>query len=436
MVPAIQLKTHNRGYVKSSSFYMAVLFTLLCGLTVLMLAYFGYYFARAHYVDGTESIIDTEIKYIAQYPEFIEQAPHDPERVYAKFGTDGSRPSELADSVSLMTEGIIVFDHTSTGRRFAGKIYTDPQDAKILIGVDITEMEESYNFMIQLTLIGIVMVLCVIIVSFMISVYVVRGTNEIANTACNIMRTGDLSRRITVHSHWDDLGHMADTLNMLFDRIEQLMQGVRQVSDNIAHDLRTPLTRMKALIDELSKNYPDDPAVHTLATESDRMLSIFSALLRISRLESEQSRSHFQNTDLGQILKDALEFYEPMAQEKSITITHHIEPSTILGDRDLLFQAYANILDNAIKYTPDHGQIAITMKTQESKKIIEIYNTSAPLTGLELSRIFERFYRGESCRSTSGTGLGLSLTQAIIKLHNGDIYAENRANGLSIITIF
>lgn len=413
---------------------MAVLFTVLCGLTLIMLSYFGYYFARGYFIEGTEAAIDTEIKYISVYPEALDHAKPDHGRLYARFGADGSNPADIPDTVSLMTEGVIVFDHPVTSRRFAAKIHTNDDGQKILVGVDITKMSQNYDFMMILSMAGIFMVATVIIGSFMISVFVVRGTNDIASTAREIMETGDLSRRITMRWRWDDLSNMADTLNMLFDRIEQLMRGVRHVSDNIAHDLRTPLTRMKAPIDVLLKEFPDNESVQKLSVETERMLAIFNALLRISRLESEKRRSHFQSIDLAEIIKDAAEFYEPLAEEKSIKMISSLAPCTIMGDRDLLFQAFANILDNAVKYTQIGGEISVTLKTAGGQIMVEIADNGPGLPQEELSRIFERFYRSDSSRSQEGTGLGLSLTAAVITLHGGQIHAENSSNGFSIIT--
>lgn len=414
---------------------MAVTFTVLCGLTLLMLSYFGYYFARGHFIEGTEAVIDTEIRYISAYPDAIETLSNHTDRLYARFGADGSRPADIPQNVSLMTEGVIVFNHPQTERRFAAKIHTDENGEKILIGVDITDMSANYDFMMALSLIGIFMVAVVILGSFTISVFVVRGTNDIASTAREIMETGDLSRRITVRWRWDDLSNMADTLNLLFDRIEQLMRGVRQVSDNIAHDLRTPLMRMKAPIDELVKEFPNNKSVHDLSAETERMLSIFSALLRISRLESEKRRSHFQFVDLAEILKDAAELYEPMAENKSIKLTTDIHDARVTGDRDLLFQAFANILDNAVKYTPDEGKILIKAGIDDDHVIVRVSDSGPGLPKEDLTRIFERFYRSDASRSTAGTGLGLSLTRAIIDLHGGKIYAENAPEGFSIITV-
>lgn len=414
---------------------MALIFTILCGLTVLLLSYFGYYFARGYFIDGTEAAIDTEIKYISAFPDAIDRIQADPDRLYARFQPDGTPPPEIPENISVMTEGIIAFDQQNTGRRFAAKIHTTDAGQKILVGVDITKMSENYDFMMRLSLIGIFMVCAVIIFSFTISIFVVKGTNEIASTARDIMETGDLSQRIGVRWRWDDLSNMADTLNMLFDRVEQLMNGVRHVSDNIAHDLRTPLTRMKAQIDTLQEEFPENSSVQKLSSEADRVLSVFSALLRISRLESEKKRSHFEAVDLSLILKDAAEFYEPLAEERSIKISSHLAPATVTGDRDLLFQAFANILDNAVKYAPDGGEIRIICSVEGKNTIVDVTDSGKGLPERELERIFERFYRSDKSRSTVGAGLGLSLSNAIIELHGGKIRAQNKQDGFSIITV-
>lgn len=414
---------------------MAISFTFLCGLTLLMLSYFGYYFARGYFIEGTETAIDTEIKYIDAFPQILNSPNTNPERLYASFGKDGTRPPEIPQTLSLMTEGIIVFDHTQTGKTFAAKIHTNDLGQKILVGIDITRTKENYDFMMMLSLMGAVMVAAVIIGSFAISVFVARGTNSIAQTARAIIQTGDLSRRIQVQWHWDDLSHVADTLNMLLARIEQLMQGVRHMSDNIAHDLRTPLTRIKTSINALIEQNPNNESLIKLSAEADHILGVFNALLRITKLETENRRSHFQSLRLDQLLQDVVEYYEPLAEEKSIHLKLSLFEQSIKGDPDLLFQAFANILDNAVKYTPKNGEIEISMRVNNKMTEIEIYNSGSTLKPEDLERIFDRFFRSETCRSAPGTGLGLSLSQAVVHLHNGTIKAENKNAGFSIITI-
>lgn len=428
-------KTPARHYTRSSSFVMAMTFTALCGATLIVLAYFGYYFARGHFIEGTQAVIDTEIKYISRNPEIMNAAQNDTERLYAFFGPDGARPADIPADVSLLREGIVVFNHPDSGKRYAAKIHTFDDGRKLLVGVDITSMTANYDFMLTLSMVSFMLVAFVIAGSFTISVFVVRGTNDIADTARDIMETGDLTRRIDLKWRWDDLSNMADTLNLLFDRIETLMKGVRQVSDNIAHDLRTPLTRMKVLIDRIAEDDPANEDIQKLGQEATRLLHTFNALLRISRIESEKRRSHFKAVDLAEILNDVTSFYEPLAEEKSIKITSELAPASIQGDRDLIFQAFANILDNAVKYTPQNGTIKINLERAGQRARIEIEDSGTGIPESDIERIFERFYRCDQSRSSSGIGLGLSLVAAVIDLHGGNIKAENTESGFRIITV-
>jgi signal transduction histidine kinase len=413
---------------------MALLFTVLCGGALMILGYFGYYFTKGHFIDGTEAVIDTEIRYLSTMKN-IDALPVAEKRLYVFFEKDGKRPSRIPKDVRLLSEGIIVFDNPENGRKYAAKIHTFPDGRRLLVGVDITEANENYTFMLRLSLVSIIFMTIVIAVSFLISVFVARGTNKIAVTAREIMDTGDLSRRLDVGSRWDDLGNMAAVLNSFLDRIQQLMQDMRQVSDNIAHDLRTPLTRLRNRIEGLRRQSPDNADYEELLIEADHILSIFNALLRISRIESEKQKGQFQSLNLATLLADVAAFYEPLAEEKNIRLSLQVEPSPFHGDRDLLFQAFANILDNALKFTPSGGAVSIRHYRKEGRHAVEISDTGPGVLEAETGKIFTRFYRGEKSRNSPGAGLGLSLVAAIIGLHNGEIKAENNANGFQIITI-
>lgn len=410
---------------------MALLFTLLCGLSLFILGYFGYFFARGHFIHGTEAIIDTEIKYLADKQTFLESDSMD--RLFIPFGPKGETPGLVSGKIQRLKEGMIVFIHPQLARTYAAKVHTFSNNKKILVAVDITETQQHFRMMKWLSMVSMVLIVLVVLVSYLISVFVVKGTNKIATTAQNIMDTGDLSKRLEVSSHWDDLSNMSATLNLMLDRIQELMGGVRQVSDNIAHDLRTPLTRLRNHIED-AQNEHGDLVNDALLNEADQLLNTFNALLRISRIETEKRREHFKKLALKPLLEDVIAFYEPLAETKHITISHQLLSTTCTGDKDFLFQAYANIVDNAIKYTPTHGHISIVMENNGQHSIVMVEDSGGGIAKQDIDHVFQRFFRGDASRSSSGTGLGLSLVKAVFDLHNGQITLENTTKGLKFIT--
>lgn len=405
---------------------MAMLFTILCGLVALSLGYFINYFARGHFEQNTDAVIESEIRYLESLPA-SQALPEHRGRLYVPLESADTLPRDITPTKFSMGADIIVFDYKD-GHRYAAKKHAFSPNDIVLVAYDITEMSRDFRFMQMMGIVSIVFVMIVVFVSYLISVFVVRGTNKIADTARSIMETGDLSQRIDIGSRWDDLGNMASVLNMLLSRIEQLMTGVRQVSDNIAHDLRTPLTRLRHRMEAL-------PEQEGLLKEADHLLAVFNALLRISRIETEKQRSRFQSLNLRDVLQDVIDFYEPLAEEKSIQLTKNLQSVTIDGDRDLLFQAYANILDNALKYTPSGGSVSLSLLQDETGIRITIADTGPGVPDHDLEKIFDRFYRCEESRNTAGTGLGLSLVAAVIELHRGRIIAQNSAQDFRIITI-
>lgn len=411
---------------------MAVLFTVLCGISALCLGYFITYFAKGHFVNATEAVLDSRIILIEEIGPPEEGVKG--EYLYKFLHKDGTLPTNISNKVRAFSEGILVFDYAQDRQRYAARIYNLDDERKLLVGFNITETAKDFQRMQIMGVASILFVMLVVFVSYLISIFVASGTSKIAMTAQNIMKTGDLSRRLEVSSRWDDLGHMATVLNDLLARIEELIYGVRRVSDNIAHDLRTPLTRMKNQLEVLQQKYNDEDH-GKLLKEADHLLSTFTALLRISRIETERKRSHFKSFDFGKLLKNVVEYYEPLAEEKDIALEVETINTKIIGDLDMVFQAYANILDNALKFTPKGGKIRLSMTPENGKTQVILENSNAHVPEADLPKIFERFYRTESSRSSSGTGLGLSLVKVVIDLHDGQVRAENTDIGFRIITI-
>jgi len=272
---------------------------------------------------------------------------------------------------------------------------------------------------------------------FIISFYVTKRINTIAATAEAIMATRDLSQRIPITSRWDDLRKLAETLNMMLADIEQLVATVKQVSDNIAHDLRTPLARMRYRIEYLRTS--STPATSedfgALSQECDGLLTTFNTLLRIASIEAGRHKIDFQPVNLASLLQDVVELYEPLASEKFVNFSYRAEPVTVMGDKDMLFQAFANLIDNALKYTPRDGTVVATVSPYEGGARFILTDTGHGIHNSHKTNVFRRFYRITACRQEPGVGLGLSLVRAVIALHQGSItLGDHQPTGL-IVTV-
>jgi signal transduction histidine kinase len=309
--------------------------------------------------------------------------------------------------------------------------------ALILLSIEIYALTTGANMQPMFSKFILALIIFICAGLFFVSFYVTKRINAIAATADRIIATRDLSQRIPVDNRWDDLSKLAHALNHMLEEIDQLVSGVRQVSDNIAHDLRTPLTRLRNHIDTMRETPPDADTQREqfsqLIVECDGLLSTFNALLRIANIESGRRHSGFHEINLACVVNDVIELYEPVAAEAGIHLTYNSAPTSVVGDKDLLFQAVANLVDNAIKHTPVGGSIAIHVAPTDSGAQIIIADSGVGIADEFKPLVFGRFYRVERCRRLPGSGLGLSLVAAIVKLHQGTIVlSDTDPTGLAV----
>jgi signal transduction histidine kinase len=263
---------------------------------------------------------------------------------------------------------------------------------------------------------------------------------ETINVATRSIMNGDLSRRMTIVGTGDEFDVLSTNLNAMLDRIEALMSGLREVSDNIAHDLKTPLSRLRisaesALMDPRGAEAYREGLEHTI-DKADELIKTFNALLLVARLEAGVLDENAEAFDVGRLVRDFAELYEPVAEERGMKLVLDVaEGTTIIANRQLIGQAVANLIDNAIKYSAKTKDpvIRITMRAHEDAVEIAVADRGPGIAPDDRDRVLRRFVRLEKSRTEPGTGLGLSLVQAVARLHGGGVRLEDNAPGLRVV---
>jgi len=263
--------------------------------------------------------------------------------------------------------------------------------------------------------------------------------NSIRRTISAIIH-GDLKHRLPTHSSDDELNTLARTINGMLDQIELLVHGVRNVSNSIAHDLRTPLAELRSRLEELALIRPPPEKtfgeIDAAVADVDRVIRIFDALLRLAEIDAGMRRLGFVPLDLVDLASAAVEFYAPAAELKRIQLSFHGDgPLPVLGDPILLAQALGNLIDNALKYAPEYGAIEVAVTRRSDTAEISVTDNGPGIGDSEKLKVFERFYRGDASRGTPGVGLGLSLVQAVAKLHGSVLELSDRDPGLKVVLL-
>jgi signal transduction histidine kinase len=256
------------------------------------------------------------------------------------------------------------------------------------------------------------------------------------NAAIDEIMSGELSRRLPTRGVGDELDLLAGNVNRMLTSIERAMDDVRRVSDNVAHDLRTPLTRLRNRLETLrAETGPGtEEAVVSAIQEADGLLQTFNALLRIARVEARQRTDGFSEVDLQSIVTDAAELYGPVAEARGQHLEVAIAPvPALVGDADLLFQALVNLLDNAVKYGPEGGDVRLSLSAVGSTATIAVEDNGPGIAEELRDDALRRFWRGDHSRTSPGSGLGLSLVEAVANLHAADLALEDAGPGLRVV---
>jgi signal transduction histidine kinase len=323
-------------------------------------------------------------------------------------------------------------------RRAIARLYALPNGFRLLVGHDLADRARIGAAMVRALALSLVLFAALAALGAFFVARRVLHRIDAMNSSARALMAGDMTERLPVSGSGDELDRLAIGLNQMLSRIGDLMAGLREVSDNIAHDLRTPLTRLRNHAEEALRVGGDVEAHRTALTrtieESEGLIRVFDALLMIARAEAGADRSGLAPVDVSGTVADVAELYEPVAEEKGFALTLDCEPGlTVEGRRELIGQALANLIDNALKYGGGpENRIEVAARRGEGGVVIEVGDRGPGVALDDRERLFDRFVRLESARSRPGSGLGLSLVAAVARLHGGTVKLEDNHPGLKV----
>ena len=343
-----------------------------------------------------------------------------------------------------ITENTPVFDTIDLAHREhqIRSIYGQIGPSLIMqIGLSLEENEEYLHIFKNLVF---MLLLPLFIVAALIGWFMAKkalsGVDEVTHIASEISR-GAYEKRVMVKKHSNEIDLLANTFNEMVDRLQRIIQEMQEINDNIAHDLRSPLTRIRgaAELTLMSTTSPADfeEMAVSIIEECDNLINMINTMLDIAETEAGVEKLTLDTIDMSKLILDACDLYRSIAREKHITLQVQVPKEKVhfLGDKAKMQRLIANFLDNAIKYTPDQGSVHVTLEDTGGTIIIRFADTGMGIPVSEMPRIFDRFYRGDASRSSAGTGLGLSLAKVIAEAFGGSIHVESALDKGSVFTV-
>lgn len=335
----------------------------------------------------------------------------------------------------------VAYGEREESRQTMAVAYDLPNGFRLLVGRDMKERSDFRERVIGAIAWSLALTLAFGLVGgYWVSRHLMRRVDVINRTSGEI-RAGDLKQRVPVTSKGDEFDQLALNLNAMLDQIERLMAGMRQVTANIAHDMRTPLNRLRARLEVTLIEKPDEAryreAIQETIDETDHIIATFNAMLSIAEAEAGTKGESLARTELAPLVDQVAELYEPLAEEKDLSLAvEHAGTAVARADRHLLSQTIANLLDNAIKYTPAGGRISVRTEGGPRGAEVTVADTGPGIPPEFREKVLERFVRLEQSRSTPGNGLGLSLVQAVARMHGASLSLDDNAPGLSVTLRF
>ncbi|BDV37233.1 two-component sensor histidine kinase [Methylocystis bryophila] len=308
-----------------------------------------------------------------------------------------------------------------------------PDSRILLIGRSILDLGKLKEAVLQALQIGVLPMACMAIIVGAVFSRQMNSRLARAQRTLSLFQKGRLDERLPISGRRDELDILSTQVNSLLMELERVVNELHHVGNNMAHNLRTPLARVQASLENAQRLMPESEAAYAFVTRAiqslEQTFALTTALLRVAQMESGKARGSFCLLDLSELIHEVADLYEPVAEAKGIALEIAVTTAKVRGDRDLLLEALANLLDNAVKFSPEHGSVKISLSQARSGPVISITDTGPGIPDREKSKIFKRFYRGPHSSQIPGNGLGLTLVAAIVRLHNFSLEVEDGPPG-------
>src|SRR5882757_5799903 len=425
--------------IRSNTFHRALAVAGIFAIFVIVLFSFIYLQTDQYLIARSDQMIATQLNVIAALPgerrlDAIDDHLRQDSRgvQYAGlFAADGSRtagnleqfPSELKVNESVQSLSVVRTLPAGREMRVIRAIARRlPNGDALVIGREVDETREISHVVGQALALGLLPAFCLcLLAGAWLSMRAQERVEEVNQRVQRII-AGDLRERLPHGDVDDPFSKLAAIVNGLLDEMEEMIRALAGVGDDIAHDLRTPLTRARLALERGRTNATTLEQLQSVADKAvaniDQSLTIITALLRLAEIENSRRSAAFGDVPLHEMLREVCDIYEPIAENKTINLRVEVgHRLNVRGDRDLLLEAVANLVDNAIKFTPEGGKVDIELLRGDSETIVRVSDTGPGISEQERETVLRRFYRSDKIRSTPGVGLGLNLVAAIVKLH-------------------
>jgi signal transduction histidine kinase len=425
-------------FTRTTTFRWTLVVAGAFGLCTLLLFGFVYWQTAAYMMSESDILLSEELQVFAantpeqRLAEIDDRLRKDPRRVKiaALFGADGHRlagnveslPSGLAPDLPINAAVVRIGDGGREIQQVRLAAHPLPNGEVLVIGRNIDEITELAEIVRRALVLSLLPAFGLAVAIG--TVLSLRAHNRLLEVNRRIQRivAGDLRERLPTRGGDDPFDQLAVSVNRMLAEIEILIHEIAGVGDDIAHDLRTPLTRVRVRLERGRQHAATLDELRAVADKAitglDQSLAIITALLRIAEIEHNRRLEGFSQVQLAPLVREVGDLYDPIAEDKRVTLRVDVGDEAIArGDRDLLFEAVANLVDNAVKFTPEGGRVDLGLVLRDGETVIRVRDTGPGISEIEREAVTKRFYRSDKSRRTEGLGLGLSLVAAIVKLH-------------------